>query len=247
MKPNVLAIVPARGGSKGILRKNIARLAGRPLLCWSIGAAQDSASVNRVIVSSDCSTILRVARECGAQAMPRPDALATDAAPSEPVVTHVLETLQAREQTLPDIIVLLQPTTPLRTAEDVDKAIEILQNPEFDSVISVYSPKHSPFKAFVAHKNGSLRGLVSDDAPFKRRQDLPEAYYPNGAIYAIRTEAFLRNEKLMTSRTAPLLMPEERSIDIDDVDDLELAEEFLRKASAPRRDSRPPAWSEAMG
>ena len=110
--------------------------------------------VNRVIVSSDCSTILGCSRMWSSGD-------ATAGCPrltlrQEPVVTRVA-TLQAREQTLPDIIVL-QPTTPLRTAEDVDKAIEILQNPEFDSVISVYSPKHSPFKAFVAQENGSLRG-----------------------------------------------------------------------------------------
>jgi len=179
--------------------------------------------------------------------MPRPDALATDSAPSEPVLSHVIETLQARENVLPEIIVLLQPTTPLRTAEDIDLAVAMLDDPDCDAVISVSVPRHSPFKALVTREDGTLKGMVSDEAPFKRRQDLPEAYFPNGAIYAIRTEVFLEHERLMTARTRPYVMPSERSIDIDDAEDLERAEAYLRKQAAPKRDSRPPAWSEAMG
>ncbi len=249
MRKSVLAIIPARGGSKGILRKNIAPLAGRPLVDWTISAAQDSATIHQVVVSSDCDTILRVSRESGAQAIRRPPELATDSAPSEPVAAHILETLENRFHWQPDIIVLLQPTTPLRTAEDIDAAVRELERPEVDAVISVYEPRHTPFKAFAANGDGFLRGVVSDEAPFMRRQDLPTAYFPNGAIYAIRTAEFLKSGHFLAERTIPYVMPEERSIDIDTPADLQRCEDWLCRQSVERRErgSQPPAWAEALG
>lgn len=227
----VLAVIPARGGSKGLPNKNIREVAGKPLLAWSIEAALSSTRVTRVVVSSDSEEIRTVAIRHGAEAIERPAELATDSAPSEPVLTHVLETL-AKAATRPDIVILLQPTSPLRTADDIDRALALLDGSSADAVISVSEPPHSPYKCFRQTEDGYLAGLFSDEAPFERRQDLPRALMPNGAIYAIRTAAFARSGRLLTSRTLPYEMPEARSLDVDNGRDLETAATALGRAHA---------------
>lgn len=221
----ILALVPARGGSRGIPRKNLAVVAGKTLLRWSIDAALAS-SVDRVVVSSDDEAILVEAWVAGAEPLRRPARLATDTAGSESVVEHCLEAL-ATKGFVPDVIVLLQPTSPLRRGGDIDAALDLLRSSGADAVISVYEPRHSPYKCFVVDGRGFLRGLFGDDVPFRRRQDLPTCLMPNGAIYAVRTETFRRTGRLMGPNTVPYLMPEERSLDIDDTRDLEAAERAL--------------------
>ncbi len=228
-RPTFLAVVPARCGSKGLPGKNIMPLHGKPLIAWSIEAALNSKYITDTVVSSDCDEILSVAREYGAYALKRPKELALDSSPSEPLITHAIESLEKEGRSY-DFVVLLQPTSPLRDSKDIDNAIESMLNKGGNASISVYEPSHSPFKAFVAKENGFLKGIVDDDKPFMRRQDLPSVYLTNGAIYIINTEIFLKTQRLFTDRTVPYIMPIEKSVDIDSIDDFKVAEKALAKS-----------------
>jgi len=225
-----LAIVPARGGSKGLPGKNIADLAGKPLIAWSIEAGQKSKYINKVVVSSDSDEILEIAQDFGAQPLKRPDKLASDTAASEPVIAHALVSLlQAGERY--DYIVLLQPTSPLRNFEDIDNAIETMLRQKADALISVYEPPHTPYKAFKQNTQGYLEGLIDSETPFKRRQDLPKVYMPNGAIYIVNSEKFMKTGKLFTDKTIPYVMSIQRSADIDTLEDLQKIRETFSKAA----------------
>jgi CMP-N,N'-diacetyllegionaminic acid synthase len=219
MTRDTIAIVTARGGSKGLPGKNLRMLAGKPLLAWSIEAGLQSARVTRVVVSSDDAAILACAERFGAVPLLRPSALAQDDTPSEPVLVHALQALAATEPR----VLLLQPTSPLRTAEDVDAALAHMDATGADAVISVFEPPHSPWKAFYVDGDGALRGVVSDEAPFRPRQSFPRAAMPNGAIYACRTADFLATGRLFGPRTVPWFMPAARSVDIDTEAELEEA------------------------
>ncbi len=222
----VLAIIPARGGSKGLKGKNIAPLNGVPLIAYSIKAARDSKYVDLCIVTSDCPVILEVARAFDSEALPRPAELASDNASSECVVEHAVASYPDF-----DLILLLQPTSPLRTSMDIDSAIESLIAHHATAVISVYEPDHTPFKCFKLDPGGFLTGLVDNKTPFMRRQDLPVAFMPNGAIYLIYTKDFLHNAALFTDRTLPYIMSIEASADIDTQVDLDLVTGLLQKAN----------------
>ncbi len=232
-KPTFLAIIPARCGSKGIKDKNIYPLLGKPLIAWSIDAALHAEYITKTVVSSDCDKILSVAKEYGAHPIKRPEALATDTAPSEPLILDVIEQLEQRGESY-DYIVLLQPTSPLRNSDDIDEAIKRLLQTGADALISVYEPSHSPYKAFIRNENGFLRGIVDNDKPFMRRQDLPPVYFTNGAIYIIDTSIFKDTKRLFCERTIPYIMSAKKSVDIDTLDDIKRAEkslESLRKES----------------
>lgn len=220
----VLAIIPARGGSKGLKGKNIAPLDGVPLIAYSIKAAKESKYVDLCLVSSDSPQILDVAKTYGSEALRRPDELASDTASSESAVTHALSAYPGF-----DLILLLQPTSPQRTAADIDSALELLITSEATALLSVYEPKHTPYKCFKISADGFLVGLIDNDTPFMRRQDLPVALMPNGAIYIIFREEFLLKESLLSEKTIPYFMSEERSIDIDSIEDLAAAAELLKK------------------
>lgn len=221
-----LAIIPARGGSKGLPGKNIIDLCGKPLMVWSIEAALGSQYITQTVVSSDCDIILKGARDSGARPLRRPDVLANDSAPSEPVISHVIESLALEDQFF-DYIVLLQPTSPLRSAEDIDFAIREILAKNADALISVYEPEHTPYKAFITNKQGYLAGLVDNKTPFMRRQDLPVTYMPNGAIYIVKTDLFKQSGRLFSDKTIPYLMSIEKSSDIDTYEDLERVREIM--------------------
>ena len=216
-----LAVIPARGGSRGIAQKNLAPLVGRPLIEWTIDAGLEAQRVQRVVVSSDDPNILKVASRCGAEVLRRPSELAADQSRSEPVLAHALEALSDGAP----LAVFLQPTSPLRTSEDIDGALALLEDDHVQAVISVSEPTRSPFKAFYADAEGFLRPVARDaDAPFRPRQTLPQAWFPNGAIYAVRTEEFRRAQTFLPPRTVPFAMPRERSLDVDTPSDLEQVE-----------------------
>lgn len=225
-----LALIPARGGSKGLPRKNLRLLAGKPLLAWSIEAARAAKAVERVLVSSDDDEILAEAERWGAEALRRPGALATDLSPSEPLVVHALDTLR-EEGYETEALVLLQPTSPLRHASDIDAACALLQQPNVQAVISVYEPRHSPYKALLRDEDGWLRGLLGERAPFGPRQALPSLWMPNGAIYAVYSRVFRELQSFLPPNTLPYVMDASRSIDIDNAQDLEHAETLLRRSS----------------
>lgn len=224
-KPKVLAIIPARGGSKGLKDKNIASLLSKPLIAWSIEAALHSSTITNTLVSSDSDTILDIAKQYGASILKRPDALAKDTTPSEPVISHVLENVSESY----DYLILLQPTSPLRNSKDIDAAFNLLMRKEADALISVYEPSHHPLKSFTTTAEGYLEGIVNNDYPFMRRQDLPQAMYPNGAIYIISVALFKQTQKLFAEKTLAYLMPQSRSIDVDSQEDLALIEAYLLK------------------
>jgi N-acylneuraminate cytidylyltransferase len=219
----VLAVIPARGGSKGIPRKNIIELAGKPLLAWSIIEAAKSAYIDRIVVSSEDQEIIRVAREWGAEApFVRPVELALDDTPGIDPVLHAIESLPGY-----DYVVLLQPTSPLRSVEDIDSAIALCLETESDFCVSVCRAQENPWWMVTIGEKGRLAPLMQDDERYPRRQDLPAVYSYNGAVYVGNCLALVRERSFFSDPTG-YLMPPERSVDIDTASDLDLAAALLR-------------------
>lgn len=222
----VLALLPARGGSKGILQKNIAPLLDQPLIAYSIKAARDSGVVDEIYVSSDDDQILSVAHYYNAERLKRDPNLARDETPTDPVIAEFIHRLKPAAK---DIIVLLQPTSPLRTARHICEALaEFKDFPTCHSLISVYEISNKYMKAYVGGGE-YLHPLAGEHTSYTRRQDLPSLYMPNGAIYIFKVEDFLREEKIPRDRTIPYLMSSYDSLDIDTPEDLEIAEQRLRE------------------
>ncbi len=224
MLMKIISIIPARAGSKGIPKKNIIALAGKPLIAWSIDASLKSKYINRTIVSSDDEDILHISKKLGAETIKRPKSLARDNSPTEPVLVHALRQLKSKEGYVPDIFVLLQPTSPLRNHQDINNALELmLKDRNASAVISVYNMQHHPLKSFMRGKTGYLRGIINNKYPFMPRQNLPQVLMPNGAIYIVKTKTFLRKHQLLTQKTLPYIMSESKSVDVDTLDDLRVA------------------------
>lgn len=226
----ILAIIPARGGSKGIPKKNIVGLGGKPLIAWTIEAALGCSYIDKVVVSSDDKEILATAKKWGAQIVKRPKKISGDHSPFQPLIFHTLAACKKQENYTPNLLVYLQPTSPLRTSQDISQAIEKFLDKKAGALISVYSLDKKYLKAFVINKEGYLVGAVNNKYPFANRQDLPDLYMPNGAIYIIKTKLYLKYGQLFSPRTLPYEMSWEQSIDIDNPADLKTAEELLKKA-----------------
>jgi CMP-N,N'-diacetyllegionaminic acid synthase len=221
----LLAIIPARGGSKGIPDKNIIDLCGKPLITYSIEAAKSSASVSNIIVTSDDDRILKIGTELGVQVLKRPSELATDTASSDDVIRHVLETSCSQHEFTH--FILLQPTSPLRTHGDIDNAWKMYKEKKPELLISTFKPDVEIQKAFVKGEDGFLTGLLSADAPFQRRQDLPDIFLPNGAIYICSVADFMAKRCLPRKTIMSFEMTRDNSIDIDTINDLEDAKKIL--------------------
>ncbi|OYR74025.1 N-acylneuraminate cytidylyltransferase [Halorubrum sp. E3] len=218
----VLGLIPARGGSKGIPGKNIRELAGAPLIAHSIQAARDATAIDSVVVSTDDEEIVEVAESHGARVpFIRPSELATDEAPTAPVISHALETLHDMGEAY-DAFVLLQPTSPLRTATHIDEAYSLYEESDVDSVISVYPTYDTRWE----RTSEGAKKLNYTDAG-KRRQDRDPEYVINGAIYVTDVEQFLQTEETITGTTKMYEMTERESVDIDTPFDLWLAEQIL--------------------
>lgn len=224
----MLAIIPARGGSKGIKRKNLVPLLGKPLVVHSIEHAQASRCITRIIVSTEDDEIAAVARQAGAEVpFMRPDLLAGDTVLDLPVFLHVLDALEQRERYLPDLIVHLRPTTPLRKPGWIDEAIELLAaNGNADSVRSVSMPAQHPYRVFRIDDSGYLDPIMKHEHPtpyLLRRQELPRMYYYNCVIDVTRP-ATLRNMNSMTGKhILPFVMDADEALDIDSPRDLTIA------------------------
>lgn len=223
----ILAIIPARSGSKRIPKKNIRMLHRKPLLVYTIDAVKNSNHVTRFVVSTDDYNIAQVSQSSGAEVIMRPLELARDETPTEDVIINVLEQLQNKEQYIPELIILLQPTSPLRTTEDIDNAIKIFLTSSSKSLISVTEYDHTPYWAFRIEKE--ILKQEFNRGSLKRSQDVPKLYRPNGSIFIIRVETFLKNRSFYTNQILPYVMPRERSIDIDDEFDFSFAEFLLKK------------------
>lgn len=222
---SVLAIVPARGGSKGIPRKNLATLGGRPLLAHTLEQARYAHSVDRVVVSTDDEEISEVALASGAEVVRRPAELAQDLTPTLPVLTHVLQALGGAAEC--DRIVVLQPTSPLRQAWHIDEAVSLLTG-EFDSVVGVCEAEHSPYKMFTV-RHESLAPLMEGAGRGVPRQVLPTVYRENGAVYVAWTRVLQEAGSLWGARARPYIMDARSSIDIDTQLDLQQAELLLHE------------------
>ena len=226
MTSRVLAIIPARGGSKGLRRKNIALLGGKPLLVWTIEASLESSCVTETVVSSEDDVFLEISRKHQANTMLRPGEISLDETPSEDVVRHVL--LEYRKKNIIfDFVILLQPTSPLRSGKDIDNAFRYLIEKNALSLISVFEIENKFLKLFMLNAQGYIEGAVSDRHPFKRRQDLPPAYLANGAVYISQEKEFLKTNSFMSERVVAYLMSREKSIDIDNQQDLDAVEKSL--------------------
>ncbi len=219
MSNKVLAIIPARGGSKGIPRKNMKNLAGKPLISWTIEAAQNARSISRVILSSDDEEIIRFAQGVGCDVpFTRPSWLAEDDTPSIDVVLHAISLLPGY-----DFVVLLQPTSPLRTSNDIDAAYQMLVRQEASSCVSVCPAKESPYWMYrISGGRNVIEPFVKEDVP-TRRQDLPDAYILNGAIYISSVPLLMRERSFIRKDTVGYVMDRRRSIDIDTEEDFQLA------------------------
>ncbi|MGA3023527.1 MAG: acylneuraminate cytidylyltransferase family protein [Bryobacteraceae bacterium] len=216
-----MAIVPARGGSRGLPRKNLLPLAGIPLVARAILAARACPHVAGCLLSTDDPDIRAVGVEYGADIVDRPAGLAGDLATSEGVVRHALDVLAAAG-TLPEYFVLLQPTSPLRTGAHITACIEAFFQRSAQSAISVTESRESPFKAFV-EKDGALQPLFDIEALHAPRQTLPLVYNQNGAIYLTSSSAFLRENRLFIPPVMPFVMDAVASIDIDTALDWRIA------------------------
>ncbi len=216
----VLALVPARGGSKGIRKKNLALVGGCPLVWHTLSAALAAPGVDGVWLSSDDDEILQVGREAGVHILQRPAELASDQASAVGVVQHFLATLPADVAAQDPVVLYLQPTSPLRTAQHISEALQLMQREAATSVMSVVEQQHSPFKSFKLDGRGRLQSLFDETLSNARRQDLPATYLPNGAIYAFLASEFIARDGFPSNGGAPYVMSEADSIDVDTPEDL---------------------------
>jgi N-acylneuraminate cytidylyltransferase len=220
---SVLALLPARGGSKGLPGKNTMLLGDRPLLQWTIDAARGSRFIDRLVLSSDDDRIMEAAARGGCDVpFRRPADLASDNAAMIDVALHALESIPGY-----DILVLLQPTSPLRTSADIDAAFELFQRTGGNSCVSVSPVEQSPYWMYRVGHDGELTAILDLPEGVARRQDLPPVYALNGAIYISNVAALKASRSFVTRETVGYMMPAERSIDIDTAADFEAAKRAL--------------------
>lgn len=223
---NICTIITARGGSKGIPRKNIKNLNGKPVLAYSIEPSIASDLIKKTYVTTEDEEISKISKEFNAEVIKRPQDLAEDTSSSVDVVLHALDYLENNYE-LPDFFVLLQPTSPLRTTEDIDNSINLFINNKCDALISVCEIDHTSMLS-LALKDGFIIPNCNEEFLNKRRQDLPTYYSPNGAIYIITPESLRKNKTFIPKKTIPYVMPKERSVDLDTPFDFKLAEFLLK-------------------
>jgi CMP-N,N'-diacetyllegionaminic acid synthase len=221
-----LAIITARGGSKRLPNKNILPLAGKPMLVWTIESAIQSKYLDEIVLSTDSDDIIKVAGNYKIKTIKRPLELASDTAKTVDVVKHVIENIDKKY----DFIVLLQPTSPLRTSTHIDEAIEQLIKLNADAIISVTEADHSPLWCNILPENLSMENFISEDIKHKRSQELPKFYRLNGAIYICKTEKLIEeNTFFLKKNVYAYIMDKKSSIDIDEELDFKLAEIILKE------------------
>ena len=222
----VLAVIPARGGSKGLPGKNIRELGHKPLIGWTIEAAMGSGVVDCTVVSTDCGQIAEISKYYGAEVpFIRPNDLSTDTASTADVVEHTLTSMNVEF----DIVILLQPTSPFRNSTHITEALRIYEGSAAPSLVSICESQKSPYWFFSLEKNGLIAPILKDEKQFERRQDLPKTYVLNGAIYVVDVELFLTAKKFVYEETVAYLMDSECSIDIDCLMDFNLAQLMLNE------------------
>lgn len=219
----ILGVIPARGGSKGVRRKNIRMVAGQPLLAYTVAAARNSRRLTSFAVSTEDQEIADVARSLQCDVIDRPAELAGDDTPMLPVLEHAV----ALHPTA-GYCVILQPTTPLRTGEDIDRSLELLFETKADSVVSVCEQRDCHPSRMYEIREGRLVPYAAEPRS-RLRQELRPVYLRNGAIYAFRISLLKDQQTYIGPHTRPYIMPKERSVNIDDETDLEFADFLLRR------------------
>lgn len=224
----ILALIPARGGSKGIPDKNIRELAGLPLIAHSIRCAKMCPQVDRVIVSTDDPEIRRIALEHGGEVpFLRPSELASDETPMWPVVQHALSEIAGGGESY-DAVLLLMPTNPVRDPEDLTRSVEILMgDPAADGVVSVSVPPFNPRWVCVVEEDGFMRDAFDGAGGHGRRQELPTTYRINGVIYLWRTEFIRTTTNWRSGKIRMMEIPDEQALDIDRLDELVRTERLI--------------------
>jgi CMP-N,N'-diacetyllegionaminic acid synthase len=216
----ILAVIPARGGSKTLPKKNIKILDGKPLIGWTIEQALGSNYLDKIVVSTDCEEIASVARELGAEVpFLRPAEIAQDTTSHIGPITHALGKLPGY-----DLVIMLQPTSPLRLSSDIDSALEKFISDECKTLVSVTEADQPPFWMYTVNNNSKTMSPLIKGEFYKRRQDMPVVYVLNGSIYIADVPWFLEKQTFLDEYTSPYIMPKVRSFDIDDNFDFYLAE-----------------------
>lgn len=225
---SVLGLITARGGSRGLARKNLREVGGRSLIARAVDGARAAETLDRVVLSSDDPEIIRAAILAGCEVpFVRPAELATPEATSMAVVHHALESLERRY----DLVVLLQPTSPFRSAGDIDGAVRHCLASAAPACVSVTAPDKSPYWSYRLDEAGRMVPLITGPVA-SRRQDLPAAFAVNGAVYVADCRWLLRQEEFVQPATVGYVMPKSRSLDIDDALDLVVAEALHRQLAA---------------
>lgn len=225
-----IAIIPARGGSKGVPKKNIRPLAGKPLIAWTIEAALRSSVVDRVAVSTDSEEIADVARAYGAEAIIRPRELAEDWSPSEDALLHTLQVVGGIDRF--EAIIFLQATSPLRTYIHIDEAVTLFRESKADSLLSV-----NPFHVFLWEEHRGLAESVLFDYNHRpMRQEMTSHFQENGAIYVFKPEILLKRRNRLGGKIVLYKMPEQASLDIDTEMDMIIAEVMLKRRMETEND-----------
>ncbi|ORX24521.1 CMP-N-acetlyneuraminic acid synthetase [Thermoanaerobacterium sp. PSU-2] len=221
---SILAIIPARGGSKGVKRKNVRPLLNRPLIAYTIEAALQANFLDKIIVSTEDPEIASISKEFGAEIpFMRPVELASDDAKAIDVIFHAMNWLE-KNHAVYDLVMLLQPTSPLRKAYDIKNAIDILYEKKARAVVSVCEAEHSPLWMNVLNEDLCMKDFLRKDVLNKNRQEISKYYRINGAIYVSDWNYLIQNKGFFGEKTYAYIMPNERSIDIDTELDLKFAE-----------------------
>jgi len=225
----ILAMIPARGGSKRLPRKNIRELHGRPLIAWTIEEAKKSRYIDRIIVSTDNKEIAEVSKRFGVEVpFLRPKELAQDETKTIDVVRHTIEWAEKESGEVYGLLITLQPTSPLRSSEDIDNAVELLFKKNAKAIVSVCEAENHPYWSNVLPKDGCMDGFVKPENESKNHQDFPAFYRLNGVFRLAYIDYFKKEGAFFGRDTYAYIMPRERSVDINDEMDFDFAE-FLMK------------------
>ena len=224
MTNNILALVPARRGSKGLPGKNVALVDGLPLISYTINAAVRSGAFSQVTVSTNDREVMTIASKSGLDVLSRPEELASDSASADSVIDHFIS---ERTPSPDSIIVYLQPTSPMRSSGHINQALTLFTAKNPDALVSVKRASPSIFKTCEVCPDGTIKGLFGPDAPYSSRQIFPELLSPNGAIYIFRAHQFSKHGKIPRTGVIPFKMDDQSSLDIDSPDDLAHFEKLI--------------------
>lgn len=225
----ILSIIPARKGSKGILNKNIKELGGKPLISWTIIEAKKSKFIDRLIITTDSDEIAKIGREEGAE-IPfiRPAEISQDNSTATEVILHTLQWFYKNDKSY-DYFIYLQPTSPLRKVDQIDQALKLIISDErSDSLVSVSAPSKHPYWMKRINNNGFLEDFFKTDKLYNNRQELPQVYTVNGAIYISKWDVFLEDNSFYKGNCLPFIIEGNSSIDLDTIDDWNYAEYMIR-------------------